>query len=100
MVTLFLFKDKSFKGLIDEAEPQNSQGEALLSSRCKDVAALHQFTSREGEVFVLLAQGYTIAVISEKLFVSDNTVKSHVKSIYQKLGIHTRSELIELVNEK
>ena len=37
-------------------------------------------------------------VISEKLFVSENTVKSHVKSIYQKLGIHVRSELIDLVN--
>ena len=36
---------------------------------------------------------------SELLGVSENTVKSHVKSIYQKLGIHTRSELISLVNE-
>ena len=38
--------------------------------------------------------------ISEKLFVSENTVKSHIKSIYQKLGIHLRSQLIDLVNEE
>ena len=37
--------------------------------------------------------------ISERLFVSENTVKSHVKRIYQKLDIHTRGELIDLVNE-
>ena len=47
----------------------------------------------------MLAQGCTVHDASELLGVSENTVKSHVKSIYQKLGIHTRSEPIALMNE-
>lgn len=98
MVALFLFKDKSLKG----EEGLSAQGiespEPDLHERCETLAEAHHFTPRESEIFVLLAQGYTIPAISEKLFVSENTVKSHVKSIYQKLDVHVRTELIELVN--
>lgn len=101
MVALLLFKDKSFKG---EEKGQSiispRHSEQLLESRSAEVAAENQFTPRETDTFLLLAQGFTIPDISEKLFVSENTVKSHVKSIYQKLDIHTRSELIELVSDR
>lgn len=72
--------------------------EEMLASQCQKLADQHGFTRREGEIFLLLAQGYTMPAISEKLFVSENTVKSHVKAIYQKLDIHSRTELIDLVN--
>lgn len=98
MAALLLFKDKRLTR--GEEEPVLlPTPEEVLSSRCDKIAAAHQFTPRETEIFKLLAQGYTMPVVSEKLFVSENTVKSHVKSIYQKLGIHVRSELIELVNK-
>lgn len=97
MAALLLFKDKRLANDDDEPAAQLTPEEAL-ASRCDEIAADHQFTPRETEIFKLLAQGYTMPVISEKLFVSENTVKSHVKSIYQKLGIHVRSELIDLVN--
>lgn len=98
MVALFLFKDKSLKG--EEVANQSAPVylEQNLAVRCSEIAREYQFTPRESEIFVLLAQGFTIPAISEKLFVSENTVKSHVKSIYQKLDVHVRSELIELVN--
>lgn len=73
--------------------------EEALSQRCAVLAERYGFTPREGDIFLLLAQGYTMPAVSERLFVSENTVKSHVKRIYQKLGIHTRGELIDLVNE-
>ena len=72
----------------------------MLASQCQKLADQHGFTRREGEIFLLLAQGYTMPAISEKLFVSENTVKSHVKAIYQKLDIHSRTELIDLVNNE
>jgi DNA-binding CsgD family transcriptional regulator len=98
MVALFLFKDKSLKG---EEDLGNGLGGSLehFAQRCAAIAETHHFTPREADIFVLLAHGFTIPFISEKLFVSENTVKSHVKSIYQKLGIHVRSELIELVSK-
>lgn len=100
MVALFLFKDKSLKGEEEFAHEESAHTEQYLSKRCALIAEQKQFTPRESEIFVLLAQGFTIPVISEKLFVSENTVKSHVKSIYQKLDVHVRSELIELVNAR
>ena len=52
---------------------------------------LDAFTEREKEVFVLLANGLTNKEIAESLFITTNTVKRHLKSIFEKLGVHTRS---------
>lgn len=44
-----------------------------------------------------LARGRNRRYISEKLVVSEETVKSHVSSIYAKLGVHTQQELLDVV---
>ena len=49
-------------------------------------------SEREIEVLQLLADGLTYREIAETMFVSVNTVKSHLKSIYGKLGGHNRRE--------
>ena len=72
--------------------------EEVLATRCAALAERYGLTPRERDIFPLLAQGHTMPAISERLFVSENTVKSHAKRIYQKLGIHARAELIDLVN--
>ncbi|GAB3518374.1 LuxR C-terminal-related transcriptional regulator [Phytohabitans suffuscus] len=50
-------------------------------------------TPREREVFALLAQGRSNGEIARALAVANSTVKSHVKEIYQKLGLRSRVEL-------
>jgi RNA polymerase sigma factor (sigma-70 family) len=52
---------------------------------------LDQLTEREREVLDLLAQGLTNKEIAEALVISTNTVKRHLKAIFEKLDIHTRS---------
>ena len=49
---------------------------------------------REIEVARLAAKGYTNAQIAETLFISTETVKSHMNSIFEKLGISSRKELM------
>lgn len=61
------------------------------------LADTYCLSDRETEVVRLLRRGYTLSQIGSKLAVSLNTVRSHTKSIYAKLGIHSKSELIELV---
>lgn len=66
----------------------------------KQIAAVREsfgLSAREAEVAELIARGNTVAHIAELLFVSENTVRTHSKRIYVKLGIHKRQELIELV---
>lgn len=54
-------------------------------------------TTRESEIFALLAQGRDGGYIQRQLGVSYNTVKTHVAHIYAKLGVHSHQELIDLV---
>ena len=63
--------------------------------RCAQLAEANGLTARETEVLSLLAKGRSGTYISEKLCVSKNTTKGHVKAIYSKLGVHTRQELID-----
>lgn len=87
--------------------PTPSDGEAVseesadaLEQRCERLAAFYKLSARETEVFELLAQGHTRAAIAKKLFVSENTVREHVKNIYKKLSIHSRQQLIDLVDTR
>jgi predicted ATPase/DNA-binding CsgD family transcriptional regulator len=48
-------------------------------------------TPREVEVLTLVAKGYTDAEVGDQLVVSLRTVHAHLRSIYRKLGVHTRS---------
>jgi len=55
------------------------------------LSELSALTDREREVLDLLAQGLTNKEIAEKLFITTNTVKRHLKAIFEKLDVHTRS---------
>lgn len=54
-------------------------------------------TDREREVLELLAQGMTNKEIAERLLVSANTVKRHIKAIFEKLDVHTRAAAVAKV---
>ena len=56
-------------------------------------------TERELDVLVLLLAGYNAPDISSLLEISVNTVKTHLKGIYAKLGAHNRREVIAILNE-
>ncbi len=51
-------------------------------------------TSRENEILDLLAQGFRNKEIAEKLFVSVNTIRTHVYNIYEKLHVNSRIEAL------
>ena len=51
-------------------------------------------TGREVEVLQRVAEGYTSRAIGELLFISENTVKNHVRNVLDKLGVHSRNEAV------
>jgi DNA-binding NarL/FixJ family response regulator len=52
-----------------------------------------RLSSRERELVVLVAEGYRNREIAEKLFISERTVKNHLRNIFDKLGVSDRLEL-------
>jgi len=56
-------------------------------------------SSREKEVLSCIVKGLNTKATSEALFISINTVKFHLKNLYEKIGAHNRVELIVKLNE-
>jgi DNA-binding NarL/FixJ family response regulator len=72
--------------LIDEfkqmSKPEREQGPAL------------RLTERELEVLRLVAKGLNNLEVAKELFISENTVKNHVRNILEKLQLHSRMEAV------
>lgn len=69
-----------------------------IDAACQEIIEQHSLSKRQAEVLVYLAHGYDIPTIAKKLYLSENTIRTHVKKIYSELGIHGKQELIEMVN--
>ena len=59
-----------------------------------DIAASYEITPRQLEVLTLLAQGLANGKVAKTLFISEHTVKSHIKQLYQKLQVENRINCI------
>ena len=58
----------------------------------------HLLTTREKEIFDLLIQNYDTLEISDKLKISEKTVRNHISNVIQKLGVKGRSQaILELI---
>lgn len=74
--------------------------ETWLEARCQELSQAYGLSPRECEVFNLLARGKTATQIERELVIANGTVKSHTRRIYQKFGIHTKRELVEMIGTK
>ncbi|OUO88001.1 hypothetical protein B5F40_13125 [Gordonibacter sp. An230] len=63
------------------------------------MAQRYQLTAKEQQIVGMYAYGRSAPYIAEELVVSVNTVKSHLANAYQKIGVHSRQELISLLSE-
>jgi len=53
----------------------------------------YDLSNRQEEIALLAARGHSNRQIAEKLFITEYTVKDHLKEIFQKIGVHSRSKL-------
>jgi LuxR family maltose regulon positive regulatory protein len=63
------------------------------------LAPIEPLTEREIEVLRLIAAGLTNREVAEALYLSTNTVKSHLKHIYGKLDVHSRAHAVHRARE-
>ena len=66
-----------------------------LAPVLEELAAEYRITARESEIMLQLARGRSAAFIADELVCSPATVRTHMKNIYAKLGVHSKQELID-----
>lgn len=82
-----------------EAVAEAFGGVPFIQMRIDSLSDTYGLTQRETDVVRLLAQGKSNSVIANEMFIAVGTVKAHIQHVYQKLGIHTRKELFELIGK-
>lgn len=105
----YILKDMPFEELvvvIDNLAAGGASVSSGMAGKLFDVTRellLHQelistrkpsLTGREIEVLGLVADGRTSRQIGDLLFISENTVKNHIRNILDKLGLHSRNEAV------
>lgn len=73
--------------------------EEYLNHKCERIAAQYHLPPRTAEVLGMLAAGRGNKEIAEELCMGLNTVRTHVQNIYQKLDVHSRSDLASFIEQ-
>ncbi len=97
------FNEKTLQASVEiaianQSSQINKQLPKLLSHKINS-ALLDPFSEREFEVLQLVYEGITNKQIASQLFISENTVKTHLKSIYIKLDANTRYGVMAKLRE-
>ena len=83
---------------LSQAPTHPSDDGDAINRHCEALGAERGLSHREIEILQHLCKGRSRPYIAETLYLSENTVRTHSKRIYQKLDVHTRQELIDLIS--
>lgn len=92
----FCFLAQYQREVVSEGEKTGPYAE---EERLKIIAKDSQLTERETEIMQLIYFGATYQNAAEALYISKNTIKHHITSMYGKIGVSSKMELINLVRE-
>ena len=71
------------------------ESESSPQTRCARAARAYGLTRREEDMLLLIVEGRTQPEIARELYVSRDTVKTHVRNLYRKTGVSGKAELLE-----
>jgi DNA-binding NarL/FixJ family response regulator len=97
----FLLKNNCLPGLLDSLNTVVTGGSPVDPSVIRQIVRsirineASPLSTRESDVLKLLMQGKTYVVIADELFISGETVKTHLKNIYRKLKVNTRAQAVQ-----
>ena len=80
-----------------QAEQPHRDIEDRAERQCAILAEQYKLTERQHEILVLFSHGYDIPSIAKRLFISENTVRTHTKKLYLVLDVHSKQEIISLI---
>ncbi|HEU4321083.1 MAG TPA: helix-turn-helix transcriptional regulator [Acidimicrobiia bacterium] len=92
--------DENLETLVSAERDVMSTAVRVDGARRIDVfTELEDLTPREREVVALIARGYEYREISEDLGISQKTLETHMRNVFDKLGVASRSEVTRLAFE-
>lgn len=90
----------SSEGMVPADQVLDERRPGRYQLRCNAVAERFGLSPRERDVFDLLVRGRSIEYIAQTLAISFNTAKSHIRHIYAKIDVHSRQELLEILDRE
>lgn len=81
-----------------ELTPKGRQDQ-LTRKTCQSIADEYHLTAKEAEILEHLVRKQTLDQIADALVVSKNTVRTHVRNLYAKIGAHSQSDVYRLFDE-
>lgn len=87
-----LQRQKEYSGFLEQQLNEKGNGTKKISRGDEDAGLSVKLSRRENDVLRLVTEGYTNSQISELLQISANTVKTHVNSLFNKLGVNDRTQ--------
>jgi DNA-binding NarL/FixJ family response regulator len=104
----YLLKDAVERDLMDALDAIDSGGtplspmiasrllERMLPAKVNDASGINGYllTGREAELLNFLSRGYTASEVGERMEIAVSTVRTHIKNIYSKLAVKSRTEAI------
>lgn len=88
-------RDAVLQDGLSESEADRD-ADAVRVDRIEALAGEKGLSPRETEVLSQLVKGRSVPFVAQEFSLSEHTVKTHVKHIYEKIGVHTRQELLTL----
>jgi len=97
--TGYLLKTTTPARILESIRDVRTGGAPMSSSIARRIVESFRRTSspltdRESDVLSLLCKGHSYKMIADALFISEQTVHFHIKNIYQKLQVHSKSEAV------
>lgn len=84
----------SIKEAVAGGAPMSTKIARLVVNSFQNQSTGPELTARQKEILMKLREGKSYRTIGEELFISENTVKCHIKKIYELLHVHTQAEAI------
>lgn len=99
----YILKSSSLEQVTDAIRKVHAGGSSIPAHIAQQLAqrlARHPLSARELEILRLIARGMKNREIAEKLCISENTVRNHVVSLLEKLGVRDRTEAIAVASQQ
>ena len=81
----------------EQTEAKKGTSSDAFARRIADLVEQGGLTPREQDVLVAMARGRSAQYIADTFVVSKETARTHIRHVYQKLNVHSREELMDLV---